>query len=1096
MAGDEAETEQTKVPRSRGGLWRDRLKEKASKLTKGKSHSALEEQNVADFLQSASTTSITSETRPNPAPPRIDTGSLGFESVSVAPEDRFEPLGFPAAQTYSRKKRAKPRNIHVSFTHEAPFVFGEGGEEAELPSSQVVGSWTHDGDNNEARPHSQDTDSGSVLEPPPAILQAGPDSRRRSSLQRAPTGGKPLAVAWALKRQSMSFEEGLAKVNKDTWTDELPSRKPTLPDLNLQLTQQHSPSTHSSPSTPAQPIEAKPYVAISNHAADSEGRGPNISNGSDTRSEFRAFNPSMRRKEVPHIRQQSDGLAPGSLSADPSKAVYPEGHKVIQSSYDNLLHHPKPQTEISSLASPGYDQYGEMPGFTGVANVTPETAAAEEFYSRMRHLRGIFRLTAERPRSIGSNDFGQWLRASLWWFTRGKTDLDVATRSQGSDRGGTGEDNLPINKQCYVDMTKAWWILEEMVPGLVQAHVPTNEVDEELDHETLLSVLQRIKWDMSRYFLKLDDRGMLPPSELLVQGADPEIWIPYPSFPPGLYALTTHRDPRTLARQSPSNPATAFSMPLNDSEAMFVYGRFFGLARILGDPALTQATLPCIVSIVRDRNQMLAKFLLTTQDGQINLHIQSDKSLGPSWSSVKWNAKTYCMLVVLKGDIAVETQLRDADFRVLYGVHDYNHKLESERLPHGDEELLFGDHVAAFHFLAPNEAKTGFPPVPVQDCKVRLFQKTTLVAKTAGSRRIFRNYRISVTSSPTSKTLSNTTRQLREHGPILYNNLRGEGGAPALALVLEEGDNPASLIFTFESSVKRAAFHTILAATATSPDECFSEDIPMHSFAISEIASSSNPIPVPLPMPQGIQWQRLKVINLGENLGEASCVFSDRLRVCMSSNFGSIADRINVGIGEIRIGLDPDDTASIKLYRPAQNNLTISFLETSVRSKDVAQLSEALAAIAERPTYRIYKFLSLPVLHDFQGLATGHAVVYDGHATHFAITRRRMFVGMHKNVETDRARIQVLRQASKILLVAFFPRFVAGRCMCFELRGTDVYETMSVSGKFAIRFVEAKFSMPRPATDDAHDMVCLDDVGPPTEHDDLVFGFDTEDGKL
>jgi hypothetical protein len=889
---------------------------------------------------------------------------------------------------------------------------------------------------------------------------------------------------------SMSMEEGMVQAKKESWEDDLTLREPTLPNISFEA------------ETPKQAIEAKPYVTMQSQSNAGTAYITSPPNGTDRPTTFLAYNPSMSKGSSPRepTREPAHALAPGYMakaSTDPKESVYPSGAEIPQSSHDNLLHQPKIKNEHSPYPSPVFDQYGEMPSIQDVSDSSPEGASAKEFHTRMRHMRGIFKLTAERPRNIGANSLGQWLRASLWWFLRGKTELDPITRNVHPD--WRGEDNLPSNKQCYVDLAKAWWIMQEIIPTIPQSSSTNSSADaaDGLDHDELMAVLQRTKWEMSRYFHKLEQRGFLPPPELLVQGADPEIWISYPSFPPALYTLTACLNPRTLVRQSAVNPALAFSMPVTDSESTFSYGRFFGIAHIYGDSTVTRDTMiPCIVSIVRDRAQMLAEFLVTTQDGQINLHIQSDKRIGPSWGAVKWNAKAKSMLVSLMGEVAVEISLREADFRVLFGVHDYNHKLESERLPRADEELLFGDHVRAFHFMGPKDAKTGFPSHPVQDCKVRLFQKTATVTEGSGSRKVFRSYRLSVASPPTVKTLSNMSRQLRENAPILFNNLRGDGGAPALALILDEGGKPASLIFSFESSIKRAGFHTILAGTATSPDECFSEDIPMHSLSIAELANESSPKPTPLPMPQGIQWQRLKIINVGQNLDDAPCIFSDRLRVCMSCNFGSITDRINIGAGELRIGLDTQDTTTIKLYRPAQNSMTIAFFETSVRSKDVAQLSEILGTSAEKPTSRIYKFLSLPVLHDFQALGTGFTVLYDGKATKFAIARRRMVISMHKHLEAEQARIQVLQQDTKVLLVAFFENFSAGRCMCFELRGTDVYEASNHGGKYSVRFVEAKFAMPKPATEVGYDLVCLDVVEYPTEHDDLVFGFDSEDGEL
>lgn len=67
--------------------------------------------------------------------------------------------------------------------------------------------------------------------------------------------------------------------------------------------------------------------------------------------------------------------------------------------------------------------------------------------------------------------------------------------------------------------------------------------------------------------------------------------------------------------------------------------------------------------------------------------------------------------------------------------------------------------------------------------------------------------------------------------------------------------------------------------------------------------------------------------------------------------------------------------------------------------------------------------------------------------------------------------------------------------MNFVLRGTDFYESFSRSGKYYIRFVDAKFAMPKTEKQIDWEFVCLDILEYAAEHDDIVIGFDTEAGK-
>ena len=70
--------------------------------------------------------------------------------------------------------------------------------------------------------------------------------------------------------------------------------------------------------------------------------------------------------------------------------------------------------------------------------------------------------------------------------------------------------------------------------------------------------------------------------------------------------------------------------------------------------------------------------------------------------------------------------------------------------------------------------------------------------------------------------------------------------------------------------------------------------------------------------------------------------------------------------------------------------------------------------------------------------------------------------------------------------------------MNFQLRSTDVFEPSSKSGKHCVRFVDAKFAHPKQQDnkDMAWDFVSLDTPEYPSEHDDIIIGFDTEEGKF
>ena len=57
-------------------------------------------------------------------------------------------------------------------------------------------------------------------------------------------------------------------------------------------------------------------------------------------------------------------------------------------------------------------------------------------------------------------------------------------------------------------------------------------------------------------------------------------------------------------------------------------------------------------------------------------------------------------------------------------------------------------------------------------------------------------------------------------------------------------------------------------------------------------------------------------------------------------------------------------------------------------------------------------------------------------------------------------------------------------------------ESFNRSGKFCIRFADAKFALPKVEDDPASDFLCLDMPEYPIEHDDILIVFDNEAGML
>lgn len=947
----------------RPSQWRHKIKAAASLSKANKPSQLHKDQDVNDFLG----TSFTGASQPQPLAPRIDT-SPPVSKLGISDEPlEYGRYASPAPPT---RKRPIPEGTHVSFENHAPKIIGEGGEEAEAPTKDVMKEWV-------AAEHSYSTNHNenheTNLPPPPELLQIGlnPNSRR-SSVQRAPT--RHTTGEWALKRRSMNTEEGLvqaykaeldkgrrqaeSQVREPSLSDSeptipnlqptlpllqeptLPVLQPTLPNIEPSAKDKSSGEAENSDShsldrqsnsneirtasqggvggtSRSESTSSRTYQPAS-YQASRRAAGNLVANAS-TRSAFVPYNPSrqsasesltkaaslkpsVKTEEVP-FRQTTDNSSQSTIS--PADLMIPPTASKIElgSGHEQALTN---QAVSRSKALPEQDSSLLLPlAKNGGIGITPE-AASEELYSRIQHQRGMFRLTAER---FDTSDKGavHWLRACTWWFLRGKSTLESSLRnsnqaleqpgSRPSSRGG--EAQLPQNKQCFVDLAKAWWIMEEVLPDMLHLqtaeHSGTRDKVDRLNDAQLLDVVEMIRKDMQLFAVSLHLKNFLPPYQLVVQGADPEIWLPYPKLPPGVFALTANLDPRTLSKVIPHGQQAFFPILTSDTARFFSYGRVFGEVELVNDvDNEDELHFPSLISIARDRTSPRVEFLITSQDGQISIHVQSDPHIGPTWGDIDWRFKTHSIRIRLARKFEVVLRLWEADFKTLWGIQDYNRRVEADRHPKENEELLFSNQIDSFHYIPAHGMQSGFSPTPVKSCKIKIYQRNILVNDGSGQRSVYNGYRVVAVTPPYVKTLSSISRTIGEVSPILVTNLRGDDGAPAMLVSVQDSGKKASIIFAFDNALKREELRTILAGIATSPDECYSGVIPLDSMSLARVTNSTSTTPDPT-LPLAIQWQNLRVINQGRSLEHAPSLFSNRLRVCVSSNYGSITDRINMG---------------------------------------------------------------------------------------------------------------------------------------------------------------------------------------------------------
>ena len=107
-----------------------------------------------------------------------------------------------------------------------------------------------------------------------------------------------------------------------------------------------------------------------------------------------------------------------------------------------------------------------------------------------------------------------------------------------------------------------------------------------------------------------------------------------------------------------------------------------------------------------------------------------------------------------------------------------------------------------------------------------------------------------------------------------------------------------------------------------------------------------------------------------------------------------------------------------------------------------------------------------------------------------------MVVPLYKRWEANLARLQIIKYDRTVRLVTFFKDFSHGSCMNFTMKGTDVFESLNRSSMFCIRIVDAKFALPKNEDDPTDNFICPNMPDYPSEHDDIIIGFETEPGRV
>ncbi|CAI4216579.1 unnamed protein product [Parascedosporium putredinis] len=624
------------------------------------------------------------------------------------------------------------------------------------------------------------------------------------------------------------------------------------------------------------------------------------------------------------------------------------------------------------------------------------------FVDRVRHLFELFRLHAEAVRPILSSS---------------QMQLEM-------DR-----------QQAYANLAKGYWIFEVATPELLESRGLQLGMEEEEARQGLLSSLRKLAVSMKR-------NNLLPPEEA---------FLPRQSTSPSGLRMT-------MTQRVGPNMTILESLPLGD------VGEYFNYSRIAVDVYLMEqgmesqrVTLPCLLSTVRPQSQSSLSFLLSSQSGQVQLRIQGNKNLGPTWEDVRWVPEANVLDVRLPRGFKLDIHCSRQDFSMLWSMYDFGRKVQSTLYPRSDELVTFRSTLPAFEYLDADPQSRAFPKDAQTNCEVALFEKIYKESVAGGTRSLHRGCRLAVVTGPKTRTLSGVNHAYIPSQPVQFTFLRGSSGLPALHLRFDNGRQKGHMVLSFRDEKERLEFHLLFTGARVANDELVVCKVPLAGFKITQRLGDTESLAGLDTFP----WAAVKLIN-DENEGdEPRTVLSDRLRLWMDFNIGTVTDRMNMAPGEFKLRLEVGQTKVLHILRQPQPDLTMALSESHVSKEACASVQQGLQILSKTQTVRSYTFQSLGDLHVFQEAMTGFKVLFDGMATSFAIARRRMVVPIHKKWEAGRTRIQVIQQDPVMQMLVFFEDFHHGHCMGFVLKGTDVFEAFGRGSKAGLKIVDAKFPLPR-----------------------------------
>lgn len=711
-------------------------------------------------------------------------------------------------------------------------------------------------------------------------------------------------------------------------------------------------------------------------------------------------------------------------------------------------------------------------------------AAYADFASRVAHVKGVFRLTAEKELPENCCTSTMWLRAGLWWYLKGKAGLEILLQQR---------DHRPLLTQAHVDLGKAWWILTDQLE-------PPGNMGSALDHG--VSALRSHLRSMS---LSMTKNNLLPPEQSLIQGQDTRIWLHYPRFTADATAVLGGNISNSVIINDNSSNAEVDPyelLPLGDSREFFCYGRFPVEMYINTDEADTdRVLLPCILTVMRSRRDYQTSITIASQAPLVSLKIEParDGKRAITWNEVSWKSTFDGLNLRLPRNFDAIVQMQGTHCRAVWNLSEYARKVERSLQPEADETLLNESRLLELQY-ADSANSHSFPAEKLRGCVVLIFERFEQYRDGNGLRRFNRGFRLVLVTDPGHKTLSAVALDIGKGTPVLFEFLTGADPAAGVGLLLRkrDGTRQCRALMVLPSVEGREQLFGLLTGAHAGVDDVVVGKTRLSGLKIEATADRTK-FAEP-DMLQHLHWSSLTILNaIQDETQHPKTVESDHLRFIAKHAAGCITDRLNLGKGELVFRLPLSSESSvIQILREPQADLTISVDTRHSPPQLEDSLTNLLQLVQAESTIRTLTFASQPDLHIFQRAITGFTVCFDGIASTFGISRRRMVVPIYKKWEAADVRVQILAKDGVVQICAFMQDFKPADALCFRVKSTDVFEAFGGKKSFGVKIVDAKFTLPKEEEREEPKrlFVNLEGLEYAEEHDDISVGFEREDGMF